>query len=83
MKRTLTDHGHILHWAGAHHMFPVQGPGDALGFATHGETEGRTAIGWQVFFPALERSRSLVVVDDEAGTIEVVPEAEAPAPHKG
>lgn len=79
MKKVLTDHGHILHWMGAHHLFPVQGSDGKLGFAGHGALEGRTAIGWQVFFPAARHQDVVVVVDDEEGTASVVPAAEAPS----
>lgn len=84
MKRVLTDHGEILHWMGAHHLFPVRGGSASdLAFAGHGELEGRTPIGWNDFFPALNASRRAVVVDDEGGTAEVLDAAEAarlPAP---
>lgn len=78
MKKALTDHGHILHWMGAHHLFPVQSQDGQLGFAGHGGLEGRKAIGWEVFFPALRKANAVVVVDDEAGTAEVLPAAQAP-----
>lgn len=72
MKVVITDHGKILHKAGALHVFPVRGAGpDDIGFAAHGELEGRTPIGWQQFFPALHRTGRVVVADDEAGTLEV------------
>lgn len=79
MKTVLRDHGQIIHKAGAHHLFPVRGPGGAedLSFAAHGALEGRTPIGWQEFFPALERSGRVVLADDDAGTLSVVPPAEA------
>jgi len=75
MKVVLKDHGRILHWAGAHHLFPVRGPGGFtdVSFASHGALEGRTPIGWQEFFPALERSDSVVVADDDEGTLSVSP----------
>ena len=54
MKRILQDHGHILHWMGVHHMFPVKGAtADDVGFGAHGELEGKSPIGWNEFFPAL------------------------------
>jgi hypothetical protein len=71
MKVVLTDHGKILHKAGALHVFPVKGATGEIGFAAHGELEGRTPIGWNQFFPDLERSGKVVVADDEAGTIEI------------
>lgn len=80
MKTILRDHGQILHWAGAHQLFPVRGPGaDEIGFASHGATEGRTPIGWNVFFPLLEGDRRVIVADDEAGTATVSSEAAARA----
>ncbi len=79
MKKILRDHGNILHWAGAHHLFPVRGPGgDAdVSFATHGELEGRTPIGWNNFFPAIEGARKVVLADDDAGVLTVLPETAA------
>lgn len=72
MKRPVDDHGAVLHWMGAHHLFPVRGASeDDVGFAAHGELEGRTAIGWHLFFPALARSGRRVFVDDETGTATV------------
>lgn len=77
-QRVLFDHGEILHWMGAHHLFPVRGASDQeLGFASHGALEGRTAIGWQIFFPALAHTDQVVVVDDESGEAKVLPHAEA------
>lgn len=78
MKRIIHDHGEILHYSGAHHLFPVQGASaDEVSFAAHGELEGRTPIGWNVFFPALARTRKVVLIDDEAGTAQVLPSADA------
>ena len=78
MKVVLTDHGKILHKAGALHLFPVKGAGEGdLAFAGHGELEGRTPIGWNQFFPALHKSGLVVVADDEAGTLTLAPEGTA------
>jgi hypothetical protein len=72
MKRPVHDHGAILHWMGAHHLFPVRGASaDDVGFASHGELEGRTPIGWHAFFPALARTHKTVFVDDETGAATV------------
>jgi hypothetical protein len=80
MKVVLTDHGKILHKAGALHLFPVRGTGaNDIAFAAHGELEGRTPIGWNQFFPALERSGRVVVADDEAGTLEIAAAGAIPA----
>jgi hypothetical protein len=69
MKRPVDDHGEILHWMGAHHLFPVRGASaDDVGFSSHGDLEGRTPIGWNVFFPALGRIGKRVFVDDETGS---------------
>ena len=75
MKVVLTDHGKILHWAGAHLLFPVRGSGGRsdVSFASHGELEGRTPIGWQEFFPALDARDLVVVADEDAGTLSLVP----------
>lgn len=78
MKRILHDHGQILHWMGAHQLFPVRGASaDEVAFASHGALEGRRPVGWQEFFPALARTGRVVVVDDEAGTAAVQTPAEA------
>ena len=80
MKRILQDHGHILHWMGVHHMFPVKGAtADDVGFGAHGELEGKSPIGWNEFFPALARGKKVVVVDDEAGTAVVLAAQDARA----
>ena len=71
MKRTLTNHGEILHWAGRHERFPVRAGDGTVGFAGHEDVEGRTPIGWHEFFPALAKARQAVVVDDEEGTIAI------------
>ncbi|MFM2151808.1 MAG: hypothetical protein RL199_243 [Pseudomonadota bacterium] len=72
MKRPVDDHGEILHWMGAHHLFPVRGASaDDVGFASHGELEGRTPIGWHLFFPALGRTGKRVFVDEETGAATV------------
>jgi hypothetical protein len=82
MKTVLKDHGRILHWAGAHHLFPVRGPGgwSDVSFAAHGELEGRTPIGWNDFFPVLDRTDRVVQADDEAGTLTVVSSSVALSP---
>jgi hypothetical protein len=79
MKVVLRDHGKILHWAGAHQLFPAKGAGGDgdISFAGHGALEGRTPIGWNQFFPALERNGKVVVADDEAGTLSVLDSAAA------
>lgn len=78
MKVVLSDHGKILHWAGAHHLFPVRGATlNDVAFASHGALEGRSPIGWQEFFPAIDRTDSVVVADDEAGTLTLVPSDKA------
>lgn len=79
MKVVLKDHGKILHTAGAHHLFPVRGPAgiNDVRFASHGALEGATPIGWNEFFPALERGDLCVVADSEEGTLSVVPSSQA------
>ncbi len=80
MKRIVKDHGEILHWAGAHHVFPVRGAqADDVSFASHGDTEGRKAIGWHEFFPALMRTGKVVLIDDDAGAATVGAPGEAEA----
>lgn len=80
MKTILRDHGRILHWMGGHHLFPVRGPGEHdLGFAAHGATGGRQAIGWNLFFEVLDETGRVVVVDGEAGEATVLSETEARA----
>jgi hypothetical protein len=81
MKVVLTDHGKILHWAGAHHLFPVrgaEGPGD-VSFARHGELEGRTPIGWQEFFPVLDKRDLVVIADEDGGSMSLLPSDKAAA----
>lgn len=71
MKKELTDHGEIIHWMGFHRLFPVVSADGTLGFAAHGGLEGRKAIGWQEFFPALRVQNVVVVVDEDEGTATV------------
>jgi hypothetical protein len=78
MKHILREHGEILHQTGGRGFFPVRGaePSD-IGFAAHGQLEGRTPIGWNQFFPVFDRRHLAVVVDDEAGTVAIVGRDEA------
>jgi hypothetical protein len=73
MKIVLKDHGKILHWAGAHYLFPVRGSGgpNDVAFASPGGLEGRTPIGWDEFFPVLDRTDQVVIADEEEGTMSV------------
>ena len=67
-QRITVDHGEIIHFAGAHHLFPVAKKNDALSvrLASKGEvTADDTRIGWPGFFrPFIDRG--LVFLMDEA-----------------
>ena len=67
-KEATTDHGRIIHFAGAHHLFPVAKKSDRaqIRLSAHdavGEDDAR--IGWDAFFRAFIDG-GLVFVHDEA-----------------
>ena len=68
-KQVTTDHGRILHFAGAHHLFPVAKKADAgqIRLTSHDAVaEDDVRIGWDAFFrPFIDRD--LVFLHDEAG----------------
>ena len=68
-KQVITDHGRILHFAGAHHLFPVAKKTDAgqIRLTSHDAVaEDEVRIGWDAFFrPFIDRG--LVFLHDEAG----------------
>jgi hypothetical protein len=67
-KQITTDHGRILHFAGAHHLFPVARHDDKTRVRlASAETvhEGEVRIGWDAFFrPFIDRG--LVFLHDGA-----------------
>jgi hypothetical protein len=77
-KQVTTDHGNILHFAGAHHLFPVakKADGKSIRLTTHDAVEADDVrIGWDAFFrPFIDRG--LVFLHDEA-TGQPVTKAEA------
>ena len=76
-KQTTSDHGRILHYAGAHHLFPVAKKADRtqIRLAAHDEnleTAGEARIGWDAFFrPFIDRG--LVFLHDETTGQPVTP----------
>ena len=67
-KQATTDHGHIIHFAGAHHLFPVAKKADhaAIRLSTNDScSEEDLRIGWDAFFRAFIDG-GMVFVHDEA-----------------
>jgi hypothetical protein len=79
-KQVTTDHGRIIHFAGAHHLFPVAKKSDRaqVRLAAEGEVaEDELRIGWDGYFrPFIDRG--LVFLHDETSG-QAVPKAEAEA----
>ena len=79
-KKATIDHGEIIHFAGAHRLFPVARKDDAAQVrlaAREDVTENEVRVGWPVYFrPFIDRG--LVFVHDEAGG-QAVTRAEADA----
>lgn len=66
-KRATTDHGEIIHFAGAHKLFPVQAANGEVRLASRDDVAaGETRVGWPVYFrPFIDRQ--LVFLYDETG----------------
>jgi hypothetical protein len=79
-KMATTDHGEIIHFAGAHHLFPVARKDDATQVrlaARDDVKENEVRVGWPVYFrPFIDAG--LVFLHDEAGG-QAVTRAEAAA----
>ena len=85
-KQVTNDHGRILHYAGAHHLFPVAKKADRaqIRLAAHDENlDGEVRIGWDAFFrPFIDRG--LVFLHDETSGQPVTPaEAQTAAGQTG
>ena len=69
-KRITMDHGEIIHFAGAHHLFPVAKKADALSvrLASKDEvTPDETRVGWPGYFrPFIDRGL-VFLMDEGAG----------------
>jgi hypothetical protein len=67
-RKTTTDHGEIIHFAGAHRLFPVARKDDAaqVRLASRDEVkENEVRVGWPAYFrPFIDRR--LVFLHDEA-----------------
>jgi len=76
-KRATTDHGEIIHFAGAHKLFPVEKGGQARLASRDDVKEGEVRVGWPAYFrPFIDRR--LVFLYDETGG-QAVTRAEADA----
>lgn len=68
-KKATQDHGEIIHFAGAHHLFPVAKKGDAgkIRLAGHEDVAAdEVRVGWDAWFrPFIDGG--MVFVHDEAG----------------
>ncbi len=77
-KKATTDHGEIIHYAGAHHLFPVAAANGRVRLASRDDVkEGETRVGWPAYFRPFIDHR-LVFLYDEAGG-QAVTRAEADA----
>ena len=67
-RRITVDHGEIIHFAGAHRLFPVarkDDPAQVRLASKDTQTAGETRVGWPVYFrPFIDRH--LVFLMDEA-----------------
>ena len=67
MKKMTTDHGEIIHFAGAHHLFPVASKADAaqVRLASKDEvTAEDTRVGWPTYFrPFIDRKLVFLMED--------------------
>ena len=69
-KQATTDHGRILHFAGAHHLFPVAKKADPskIRLAAHDSVEAdEVRIGWDAFFRPFIDGGLVFLHDDSAG----------------
>jgi len=67
-KQATTDHGRIIHFAGAHHLFPVAKKSDRAQIrlsSADGVQPDDARIGWDGFFRAFIDG-GMVFVHDEA-----------------
>jgi hypothetical protein len=69
-KQTTTDHGVILHWAGAHQRFPVSKKGEPakIRLAAHnGVASDEERIGWPAFFGPFTKAGMVFLYDETDG----------------
>jgi hypothetical protein len=78
--RVTVDHGEIIHFAGAHHLFPVARRDDAtqVRLAAKGEaTADEEPVGWKVYFrPFIDRGL-VFLIEDSTGRAVTRAEGEA------
>lgn len=81
-KKATTDHGEIIHFAGAHHLFPVAKKADALAVRLAGESDvaaDELRVGWKTYFrPFIDRGL-VFLHDEESGQAVTRAEADAKA----
>jgi hypothetical protein len=76
--RATTDRGDIIHFAGRHRLSPALRDG-APALVAHGDPGER--CGWARFFAVLRERRLAAAFDpDDAGSLRLVPEADARGP---
>ena len=69
-KVATTDHGKIIHFAGAHHLFPVAKKSDRAQIrlsAGDGVADDELRFGWDAFFRAFIDAGMVFVHDDSEG----------------
>ena len=72
-KRITVDHGEIIHFAGAHRLFPVARKEDPAQVRLAARDEVRpdeTRVGWPAYFrPFIDRKLVFLVEDNKGRTI--------------
>jgi hypothetical protein len=77
-KRITVDHGEIIHYAGAHHLFPVARKDDDKQVrlaSKESMTAEETRVGWPVYFRPFIDQGLVFLIDDAEGR--AMPRAEA------
>ena len=68
--RTTVDHGEIIHFAGAHHLFPVAKKDDAASVRLAKKddvTPDEVRVGWPVYFTPFNHQRLVFLIEDDHG----------------
>ena len=75
-KKVTTDHGEIIHFAGAHHLFPVAAKSGQVRLAARDDVrEDEVRVGWPVYFRPFIDDDLVFLYDETAG--QAVTRAEA------
>ena len=72
MKKVTTDHGEIIHFAGRHHLFPVQkkSSGEVRLAGREGLTDDDVRVGWPIYFrPFIDRGLVFLYGEDSGQAV--------------